>query len=504
MKQILKLLLLLPAIVLFFCSHTVKYSTELIPIMRGLYIEYIDHTGHTVIKGNYLKGSMFREGLALVQADNELMTWGYIDTNGNYVIPTQYITATVFSEGVAWVTKRNSRPIAIDQTGQELFTLDNAEVVGNYTEGLAKFAIYDEEGVLRWGFVDKKGNVVVQPIYKEVKSFSEGVAPVKLPSQSWGYIDKTGAFVIAPQYYSAKIFRNGLAVVYKNIDEATIVDKENKVVLTESHNDLHVDGNLIMFEKDYKFGWLNREGKVVIPAIYEEIHPFSTRDLALVRMNNLFGYINKKGEMVIEPQYADAYMFLGDIAPVTNDGYTGFIGKKGNYVIAPTMINIPFDIATQTYLLDTHYRMVFSEFINTGEILKKIDISHLEGITPQMSYEGIFKLFKKEASDYKDSSIQTLVNKKAVTIDISYSFSTIGDPLMLQGNPSDSPTKPTSFRYDFYLSANMNKRIDKLEEKLITALGDFTNSSANTYENAIMELTVKKDFGLLSFELEFK
>ncbi|MDR0230378.1 MAG: WG repeat-containing protein [Flavobacteriaceae bacterium] len=359
MKKIFKWTVILSAFLFLLCSHTTKFSTELIPVMKGTHIEYINDKGNTIIKGNFVKGSLFREGLALVQADDDNGTWGFIDSSGKYVIPSTYISATVFSEGIAWVTKRNSRPIAIDKTGKELFTLDQAELVGSYTNGLAKFAIYNAEGKLRWGFVDKKGQVVIQPLFKDVKSFSEGLAPVKLPNQKWAYIDKTGNYKIAPQYYMAKIFRNGKAVVYDKMDSATIVDKENKKLLSDSYNDLHVDGDLYMFEKDRKFGWLNKEGKVVIMPIYDEIHPFASSNLALVRSGDLFGFIAKDGTVVIEPQYTEGFLFLDEIAAVTKEGQTGFINKKGKYVIEPSNIHIPFDIATQTYLMDSYYRFYF-------------------------------------------------------------------------------------------------------------------------------------------------
>ncbi|MEC4114812.1 WG repeat-containing protein [Myroides pelagicus] len=500
MKQTLKLVVVLSVISLLFSSYATKYSTELIPIMRGIYIEYIDQKGNTVLKNNYLKGSLFREGLALVQADNKQKTWGYIDTKGQYVIPPTYVNASVFSEGIAWGTREDSRPIALNQSGEELFTMDIAEVVGNYTNGLAKFAVYNDEGLLRWGFVDKKGEVVVQPIYEQVKSFNEGLAPVKDQEKGWGYIDTNGDFVIEPQYYFAKMFRYGVAVVYHSIDSVAVIDKEGKVLLTDNFVDLHVDGDFYMFEQGNKFGWLDRDGAVVIPAIYQEIHPFSIRDLALVRLDNLFGYINKKGEMIIEPRYTNAYMFLGDIAPVTQDGYTGFIGKKGNYVIPPAKIEVPFDIATQTYLLDTHFRMVFSEYINIGEILNRMRLEKLEGITPQMTYEEIFALLDKSSQYYENSSSQLLINKKTVSVDVSYSFSTIGRLI----DSTTLASKPTGLKYDIYLTGNMNKRIDLLEEELLLKLTNFVKTATDSYESDQMRLSIQKEYGLLSLEITYK
>jgi hypothetical protein len=499
-------MVLFPSFLFLFCSHTVKFSTELIPVMKDTHIEYINDKGKTIIKGDFIKGSLFREGLALVQSDNEKGTWGFIDTKGKYVIPSAYVNATVFSEGIAWVTKKNSRPIAIDKTGKELFTLDHAELVGNYTDGLAKFAVYTIDGDLRWGFVDKKGTIVIKPIYKDVKSFSEGLAPVKLPQKGWGYIDKNGNFEIAPQYYMAKIFRNGKAVVYDKIDSATIVNKQNKKLLPDTYNDLHVDGDLYMFEKDRKFGWLNKEGKVAILPIYEEIHPFAGSNLALVRSDNMFGFIAKDGTVVIEPQYTEGFMFLDDIAAVTKDGQTGFINKKGDYVIQPSSIHIPFDIATQTYLMDTYYRFIFNEYIDTDVVFDKLDFIHTEGITSEMTYEEIFNLFDKEPSDFYNTSNQKIINRKVVNIDISYSFYTIGNPFFSEGNFTDSfdvNSKPKSFKYNIYLSDNMYKRIDKLQEKLVSKLDGFTKVDANTYQNKQMKLHISQQLNQLIIEITY-
>lgn len=323
---------------------------------------------------------------------------------------------------------------------------------------------------------------------------------MKEQEKGWGYIDTNGDFVIEPQYYFAKMFRYGVAVVYHSIDSVAVIDKEGKVLLTDNFVDLHVDGDLYMFEQGNKFGWLDRDGAVVIPAIYQEIHPFSIRDLALVRLDNLFGYINKKGEMIIEPRYTNAYMFLGDIAPVTQDGYTGFIGKKGNYVIPPARIEVPFDIATQTYLLDTHFRMVFSEYINVGEILDRMKLEKLEGVTPIMTYEDIFALLDLSPKNYENSSSQLLINKKTVSVDVSYSFSTIGRLI----DSTTLASKPTGLKYDIYLTGNMNKRIDLLEEELLLKLTNFVKTATDSYESDQMRLSIQKEYGLLSLEITYK
>ena len=64
----------------------------------------------------------------------------------------------------------------------------------------------------KYGYIDKTGNIAIQPEFGEVGSFSEGLAVV--PSTNGkGYMDKTGKIAIAPQFTFAYPFSEGLAVV---------------------------------------------------------------------------------------------------------------------------------------------------------------------------------------------------------------------------------------------------------------------------------------------------
>ena len=89
----------------------------------------------------YEKLSSFHEGLAAVQRNG---LWGYIDTEGNEVIPCIY-------------------------KGTEY---------GNYafpfSEGMA--VIIDKDG--KYGYINKKGEMIVKPQFEEAGNFSEGVASV--------------------------------------------------------------------------------------------------------------------------------------------------------------------------------------------------------------------------------------------------------------------------------------------------------------------------------------
>lgn len=57
----------------------------------------------------------------------------------------------------------------------------------------------------RWGYIDKSGNVVIKPIFKDACGFSEGLAAV-IVDNKYGFIDRNGNMVIAPQFgFGAKV-----------------------------------------------------------------------------------------------------------------------------------------------------------------------------------------------------------------------------------------------------------------------------------------------------------
>lgn len=92
---------------------------------------------------------------------------------------------------------------------------------------------------------------------------------------------------------------------------------------------------LAVIKKDDKYGFVDESGKLVIPAIYQEAHPFSD-NLALIKQADKYGYIDKSGKIAIKPQYTDAWGFWEGRAKIEQNGKYGFIDTTGKIVIKPT------------------------------------------------------------------------------------------------------------------------------------------------------------------------
>lgn len=85
---------------------------------------------------------------------------------------------------------------------------------------------------------------------------------------------------------------------------------------------------------DGKYGFIDENGREIIPPTYDETSEFS-EGLAAVKSGGKYGYINKSGEVVIPFRFDRAFRFSEGLAAVQNGDNTGYIDKSGNLVISP-------------------------------------------------------------------------------------------------------------------------------------------------------------------------
>lgn len=167
---------------------------------------YIDRAGEVVMRG-FESAEHFSEGLGAAQLNGK---WGYIDRAGQWALEPQFDHATSFSEGLAWVVRHPQEGdptnmagtwYCIDRKGAAVFTpRSRVRYVTKFAEGLALVRVGGEIG-----YIDRKGNMAIQPRFEQASDFSNGLALVarivRGPRLSSGhhyecaYIDKTGEFI---------------------------------------------------------------------------------------------------------------------------------------------------------------------------------------------------------------------------------------------------------------------------------------------------------------------
>ncbi|WP_442597990.1 WG repeat-containing protein [Neobacillus sp. D3-1R] len=259
----------------------------------------------------------------------------------------------------------------------------------NHTDRVKGIDLYPasvrEVGEKKWGYINHKGKFVSPVRYEDVQDFqSNGLAAVKLNGK-YGLINQYGQFIVTPRYNYINPFSEGRAVV-QNDKGFKIMNARGKELTNKSYSFIaNFKNNRAMFagtneEGAYLYGYLNRQGKEVIPLQYEYATDFnegkavvklSDGTFQLINQNgkiiqsfpyalvgefseglmsfqeksdSKFGYINEEGKVMIEPSYTGAQPFQSRRA-VVNMGEDfrfqyGLINRLGSFVIEPKYNNI--------------------------------------------------------------------------------------------------------------------------------------------------------------------
>lgn len=267
--------------------------------------------------------------------------YGYMDKNGVVKIEAQFdqVETHVFRiDELASVYNYDRKgPRYIDENGKVVISLPGVTFAASF-EGQQLAEIEKKN---KKGFINKKGEVIVEPTYMWVGAFDQsGLALVMLEMNKFGFVDETGVIKIPLDYEQAySFYESDLTFVYKD-GKAGYINNQGALVIPHQFEYVHQFGKngLAIFQKDKKFGFINKKGEVVIEPIYEHAYGFGEGDFAGVMVKGKFGFIDKKGQMVIPAKFVatqNRTFRKGDLMPVLRNRKWGFINDRGDMVIEP-------------------------------------------------------------------------------------------------------------------------------------------------------------------------
>jgi hypothetical protein len=213
----------------------------------------------------------------------------------------------------------------------------------------------DRDRLIRFAQEDHSGNITYEFRYRLGLA---GPKPRVEDDYFYGYKERrTGKVIIRPQFrHAADRFSEGLAWIMDKRDRVGYIDKQGKIVipLHYSYSSLqmtHYGASTAYFGSDFngglakvcsadesrKCGYIDRIGKVVIPLKFDEAAEKFSNGLASVVIKHRFGYIDKTGKIVItlHQSYSSADDFDGGLARVCSgkSDKCGYIDRTGKVVI---------------------------------------------------------------------------------------------------------------------------------------------------------------------------
>jgi len=97
-----------------------------------------------------------------------------------------------------------------------------------------------------------------------------------------------------------------------------------------------------MYQRTRKYGYLDRQGEVVIPAAFKGAWDFSEFLAQVKGQNNLVGYITKAGQYAMMPQFDAAMPFREGFTVIRKDNIRCVIDKRGKILVSEQDCNIDY------------------------------------------------------------------------------------------------------------------------------------------------------------------
>jgi hypothetical protein len=364
---------------------------------------FINRKGEIAIEPKYNSVNSFSEGFASVQLNNK---WAFIDNKGKLITSFKYFQVGEFEKGIASVSKDcfievpndcalgHSTKGFINSKGEEIVPVifDQARVWGkinaievqlgrssglydfngNVVVPLGKYysinRLDDENGLIEVtadtdrgyfeGFINRKGEEVIPPIYDFKSYFIDGfiygaiystdeeIEELRKVKSTFSYhragvLDSLGNIIIPFKYEEISVLKNGYFKVkdYNNNGQSIYAyfNTKGKEILPFKYayaTDVSTKGYALVKES-YKgdLFFINTKGEAISIPKFDKIDPFIMDDLVAVEQNNKWGFINARSEVIIDFRFDEANRFHKGLARVSKNKKFGFINTKGEIII---------------------------------------------------------------------------------------------------------------------------------------------------------------------------
>jgi hypothetical protein len=291
-----------------------------------------------------------REGLWCFQDDNK--KWGFLDVKGAVVIPAQWTTCSDVSDTLAAV-EVNKKWGFVDKSGA-LVIPAIYDYATTFTEGRGLVGVGG-----KYGFIDRQGKIIVELTLASAALFSDGRAPVH-DGKAWGFVDLTGALVLPHRFAAIGGFSRGRAIVVNERQKGGVIDRDGREILPMVYHRIALldDGDepLLRVVDDRKagaarMGLYDLDGRERLPATFLWTSSFREGLCAVQLEGGKFGYVDREGKLVIDAVYDAAAGFVDGRAIVKRGTTLQILEHDGSvaaHIATPPIIGVAVESSAFT------------------------------------------------------------------------------------------------------------------------------------------------------------
>lgn len=265
--------------------------------------------------------------------------------NGKYFLYNKLLNMQISKEyhGIGRII--NGFAVVRDTAKHGLIKHDGTEVVPpkydrleSVRDGLCLAAKRTISGILKFGFINTKGEEVIKLKYNLANFFSEGRAIVNIKKDNWIVINQDGYQITSKAYNSIAAYNEGFAIVgvgrYPNIKYG-VIDKNGYEIVRPYYDKIHhFENGYAKFKRSDCWGIINNRGVEVVRPIYTEITFHSDKAIAK-NLNNKYSLITLEGNILSKFEYDDLCFYDDKIGRFKRNNLYGFVDINGNEVLEP-------------------------------------------------------------------------------------------------------------------------------------------------------------------------
>jgi hypothetical protein len=284
----------------------------------------------------------------LVQVkSSQTKKWGYANQKGELVIPAEYAKCYEFTpDGLATVQDPKTKQYQfINAKGEALpVEIKNFQLISAFGFDVQGFA----EGFVpvkvngKWGYLNKEGKLAIAAQYDKVLEFTEGHAAVKKGDAHF-IIDTKGTETPVANVLDIKRFSEGLAPYVDAAKKTGFINTQGKIVIPAQFESVGYFKAGLAWARtaDKKIGFITKTGEWAIQPKFDVAKDFdASGSYARVRTGDAWSYTNAKGELFYvkdTQQYGD---YANGLASGKRNDKMGFYNTKGEWVIEPRFENV--------------------------------------------------------------------------------------------------------------------------------------------------------------------
>lgn len=307
------------------------------PVRRKNHWFFINEKGDKLGKHQFDKIQHFNEGLAAVCVNN---LWGYIDTLGQIVIKPKYQKVAPFQKGYAIVSKEGKDGVINPN--------DSLLIPFQYVISPKPMGLLLTKGTQQ-GLWNKSKGMIIPLDHQILNFYGDGNILYSKKNQSYGIYYSKIEKDTGPIFNTFEIFNNQFYTLKKGKFYG-LYDLNLKEILPPIYerigdpfdpNQLRKRFTFIRIKKEGLLGFADEKGKIIISPLYDYVENLNHSSRIVVNKGNKFGIIDREGDLIIPAEFEDIRNYYSEQIQVKKEGKWGFYHKgKVNFDIQPDTLGI--------------------------------------------------------------------------------------------------------------------------------------------------------------------